>query len=51
MLQLAAGITFEQLTITQNNRAAVISFGSRVLATLIEVQVNSIAARDFLQAL
>jgi Ca2+-binding RTX toxin-like protein len=51
LLQLAAGITFEQLTITQNNRAAVISFGSQVLATLIEVEVNSIAARDFLQAL
>ncbi|MCL1471350.1 multicopper oxidase domain-containing protein [Argonema antarcticum] len=49
MLVLANGLTFAQLTITQNNSATVISIGNtEVLASLSGIQANLIGVQDFM---
>ncbi|MBW4682264.1 MAG: hypothetical protein KME19_19410 [Microcoleus vaginatus WJT46-NPBG5] len=47
LLVLAAGLTFENLTITAGNNATLISAGDELLVTLNGLQSNLIAANDF----
>ncbi|MBW4680304.1 MAG: tandem-95 repeat protein [Microcoleus vaginatus WJT46-NPBG5] len=49
LLGLAAGLTFESLTITSSSNATLISVGDELLASLTGVQADLITVNDFAQ--